>query len=325
MTSEHQADPLDPDDEPVREDASGIAGHAAESMEAAEVDAAADDDAADWSASDLDELYRETLEAMDQAEEVMQQAWQEVQGPDDDDRGGEVDDDESPDDRAAADGSSETAAVGGVEDTLAGSSRFPDDTADVEGETTIDLHAAMAAAGDDHAARLTPLQVLEAALFVGGEPLTIRRLQTLLRDRFEPEAIVDLVEELDQKYQEQLRPYGVVLKEGGYRLCLRDEYEPVRSRVYGFGPREIRLTQDHLEVLSLVAYHQPVTRDEMEEAAGRGVAGTLRQLVRRELVGIERTPDDPKNVRYVSTDRFLEVFGLGGLDELPQADELSFR
>ncbi|MCA9114996.1 MAG: SMC-Scp complex subunit ScpB, partial [Planctomycetaceae bacterium] len=286
----------------------------------------ADDSASaeDFSTEDLDSLYQETLAAMDQAELAVQQAWHNIHSAD----GDEAEGDEAAAGDSDMDGQPSLEEDGTTSPASASTGDAPlDDDAEpgTSSAPPLNLHEAMAATGDERHPSVTPKQVLEAALFVGGDPLTVRQLQNLLRGRFERTAIVRLLEELNQQYEAQLRPYEIQLGEGGYRLNLRDEFEPIRSSAFGLGPREIRLSQDHLEILSLVAYHQPVTREEIEEATGRGVSGVLRQLVRRELIGVERDPEQPKLVRYVSTDRFLQVFGLGGLDELPQADELSFR
>ncbi|MBW3540017.1 MAG: SMC-Scp complex subunit ScpB [Planctomycetes bacterium] len=168
-------------------------------------------------------------------------------------------------------------------------------------------------------------QVIEALLFVGGEPLTAKRICGVLRGEFEPEFIDGVVDELNQRYADEERPYRVRLGEGGYRMQLEGEFEPVRNRVFGYGPREIRLSQDVLEVLSLVAYRQPLARDDVLELAGTSATAALAQLLRLELIVLERGPGGRSDVSYRTTKRFLDVFGLGGTDELPQADELSFK
>ncbi|MGH7201991.1 MAG: SMC-Scp complex subunit ScpB [Planctomycetaceae bacterium] len=169
--------------------------------------------------------------------------------------------------------------------------------------------------------RVTPRQVIEAALFVGGEPLTVRQLCSLLRDEFDREHVESILDDLNRQYDEEQRPYEIGFGEGGYRMMLRPQFESVRNKVYGYGPREVKLSQDALEILALVAYRQPISRRQIEETAGRG--NVLRQLVRRELIALDRTAGD--DVCYRTTDRFLKVFGLRNLDELPQAEDLQFK
>ena len=87
-----------------------------------------------------------------------------------------------------------------------------------------------------------------------------------------------------------------------------------------------KLSQEALEVLSLVAYRQPISRGQLERAGKTNPAATVRQLVRRELIAIERNTNSPQEVNYRTTPRFLQVFGLKDLEELPQSDDdFSFK
>lgn len=173
--------------------------------------------------------------------------------------------------------------------------------------------------------RLTPQQVLEAALFVGGIDLTLKRLCGLLHDEFSPERIEGFIEELNEKYAAQERPYEIRFGEGGYRMQLRSDFDDVRNRVFGMGPKEIKLSPDALEVLSLVAYQQPVPAERISELRGSNASSILRQLLRRRLIALERSGEERQTIFYRTTPRFLQVFGLGSLDDLPQSDDLSFK
>ena len=186
-----------------------------------------------------------------------------------------------------------------------------------------DLVPPAAAAGS--APRLIPRQILEAALFVGGASLTSKKLASLLRAEFDSEFIEHAIDELNSTYRAQERPYEIRLGEGGYRLTLRSSFESVRNRVFGMGPREVRLNQEALEVLALVAYQQPVSREEIEETRQSPAGTVLRQLLRREMIAIERSAGSAEKVAYRTTDRFLDAFGLASLEELPQAEELNFK
>jgi segregation and condensation protein B len=108
-------------------------------------------------------------------------------------------------------------------------------------------------------------------------------------------------------------------------MTLRPEFDRVRNRVYGLGPKEVKLSQEALEVLALVAYRQPVSQQQIEEACKKNAGGLLRQLLRRELVVIERPDKKQKDVQYRTTARFLSLFGLADIDELPRADELDLK
>lgn len=82
----------------------------------------------------------------------------------------------------------------------------------------------------------------------------------------------------------QNRPYEIRLSDDGYRITLCSDFEPVRNRVYGYGPKQVRLSQETLEILALVAYRQPISRRRTEELAGRNAGSALRQLTERGLL-----------------------------------------
>ena len=173
--------------------------------------------------------------------------------------------------------------------------------------------------------RVTPHQVVEAALFVGGVSLTVKKLATLLGTDSNTNQIEEILDELNAQYTSENRPYEIKLVEGGYRLELRSEYDRVRNRVYGLGPKEVKLSQDAVEVLALVAYRQPITKSTIEKLGKSSPSGALRQLLRRQLIRIERGKSRKDDIKYHTTPRFLSLFGLGDLEELPQADELNLK
>ena len=102
----------------------------------------------------------------------------------------------------------------------------------------------------------------------------------------------------------------------GYVLRVDRRYAAIRERLYG-GPREARLNQPALDVLSLVAYRQPVPKAEIDAARGADSGTVLRQLVRLGLVAVSGVGDSNEPA-YETTPRFLEVFRLRDLDDLPE-------
>lgn len=200
------------------------------------------------------------------------------------------------------------------------------------GSTTSPWKPAPEVNSADAAANATPddpplsaPQVIEVCLFVGGPALTAGKLASVLKGEYTAQFVEDTIEALNRRYQAEGRPYEIRLGEGGYRLVLRDEYERLRHKVYGLGPREVRLSQEALEVLAIVAYHQPVAESVIAELGKPQPGSTLRQLLRRDLISVDRAPDDPKDVRYATTPRFLSLFGLGTLNDLPRPDELLYK
>lgn len=169
---------------------------------------------------------------------------------------------------------------------------------------------------------VSPRNILEAMLFVGtptNEPLTREEAASRMRG-VTPEELDQLVEQLNGQYDALGCPYHIVTAGAGYRMVLRDEFHSLRDNFYG-KVRQARLSQAAVDVLSVVAYRQPVTREDVDELRGKDSGGLLRQLVRRELLRVEMPKAKGDGRYYFTTERFLALFGLRDLDDLPQSEE----
>jgi segregation and condensation protein B len=164
------------------------------------------------------------------------------------------------------------------------------------------------------------LRIIEAMLFVGGAPLTAARACEAIRG-LTPEDFQQAVDALNRSYRSQGRPYQLQMQDHGYVLTVRPRFAGVREKLYG-GVREARLSQAAVDVLSLVAYRQPATRQEIDSLRGADSGGVLRLLVRHGLVALQRGEGEDKEVRYVTTQRFLDLFHLRSLEDLPQTQDL---
>ena len=104
-------------------------------------------------------------------------------------------------------------------------------------------------------------------------------------------------------------------------MVIRSEFEKVRDRFYG-PIREAKLSQAAVEVLALVAYNQPTTSEKISQLRGHPSGSILSQLVRRQLLRFEKPEKKPRTPVYHTTPRFLKLFGLSNLEELPKNQEL---
>ncbi len=176
---------------------------------------------------------------------------------------------------------------------------------------------------DDVACPVCPSSILEAMLFVGrrdGRPLRVQEAADLMRG-VEPGEIPGLVDTLNRRYRATGCPYEIQSERGGYRLALARPFYSMRDRFYG-RIREARLSQAAIDVLAIVAYEQPLTAERITELRGKSSAHIVRQLVRRDLLRIVRPEEEPAVAQYHTTDRFLRLFGLADLDDLPRSEEL---
>jgi segregation and condensation protein B len=170
---------------------------------------------------------------------------------------------------------------------------------------------------------ITPKSIVEAILFVGhptAEPLTSERIAALMRG-VQPAEVDDLVRELNAEYAALAAPYRIESVGAGYMIALQTEFGPLRDTYHG-RIREARLSQAAIDVLAIVAYHQPVTAEPIDRLRGKPSGAILSQLVRRDLLAIDRSAETKSKPLYRTTSRFLELFGLDNLSELPRSHDL---
>jgi segregation and condensation protein B len=160
------------------------------------------------------------------------------------------------------------------------------------------------------------LRMLEALLFAAEEPLDTKALATSLPEGADTEALLN---ELQAQYEKR----GVTL------LCVADKWQFRTAPDLAFllrkeKPEQKRLSRAALETLAIVAYHQPVTRAEIEDIRGvalsKGTIDALMEIGWVKIRGRKRTPGRP--VTYGTTEAFLVQFGLESVGHLPGTDEL---
>lgn len=158
----------------------------------------------------------------------------------------------------------------------------------------------------------------EAALFSVARPLTLAELARAL-EVDEPgarRAVEGLRDHLDRC------GHGVQVAEvaGGYQLVSRARFFGVVRRAAG-GVRRPVLSKAAIETLAIVAYRQPVSRADIEHLRGVNCEGPLGTLLERGLIEVAYRGDGPgRPVYYRTTRRFLEMFGLASLENLPPLD-----
>ncbi len=163
-------------------------------------------------------------------------------------------------------------------------------------------------------------RIIEALLFAGDQPLTPASAAVAVRG-LSSEQFRAAIDELSRQYRRQGRPYAIQSRPEGFTLALKAGFANVRQRLTA-GPREAKLTVPMLDVLAVVAYKQPVTRNEIDALRGADSVAILRQLVRLNLVAVQDAVPGTTEPAYNTTPRFLELFGLRTLDDLPQTADL---
>lgn len=170
---------------------------------------------------------------------------------------------------------------------------------------------------------MNPLtQLIEAALFAAARPLTLEELSALDPDVSLAEVKAAL-EQLREHYDFDGHGVEVVEMGGGYQVMTRPSLAAALERAQ-VAQRSPRLTAAMLETLAVIAYRQPVGRNEIEEIRGVNASGVLRSLQERGLIEVVgRSEGMGRPLLYGTTPMFLELLGLPDLANLPRADEFS--
>ena len=165
-------------------------------------------------------------------------------------------------------------------------------------------------------------RIIEALLFASGEPLTVEQIVSAV-DGLDAKSAGTLLSELQSHYDKGKHGFQLVEVQNGYQLTTRADYSEWVRRL--FAKRiSSRLTTAALEALAIVAYHQPVTRADVEEIRGVNSDSVLNSLIERKIVTIAGRKDVPgRPLLYATTDAFLRHFGLRDLTDLPSLEELS--
>jgi segregation and condensation protein B len=162
---------------------------------------------------------------------------------------------------------------------------------------------------------------IEAVLLASGETLSAERIRDVLGL---PSAVHvrEALPGIRERWAQARLPVEIQDVAGGHRITTRPEYGEYVRRLWR-RPAADRLSATLLETLSIVAYKQPVARAEIERIRGVQAGDALRGLLDRRLVKVAGRSDQPgRPLLYATTVRFLEVFGLSGLEDLPNAKDL---
>ncbi|HZZ41819.1 MAG TPA: SMC-Scp complex subunit ScpB [Tepidisphaeraceae bacterium] len=163
------------------------------------------------------------------------------------------------------------------------------------------------------------LGVMEALLFSAHHPLTAGRLAELL-ELDSTKYVRRGIKELNQSYEETGRSFRVEQVAGGYQLLTLPEFGEILQKMHQ-READTKLTKSALETLAIIAYKQPILRADIEAIRGVACGETIRSLMEKHLVKIGGRAELPgRPILYGSTKRFLELFGLNSLKDLPQQE-----
>ncbi len=161
--------------------------------------------------------------------------------------------------------------------------------------------------------------IIETLLFVADTPLSTDRIKSVVSA--DAKAIKEVLSQLSAEYEERKGGFSLMEIAGGYQIRTRPEYsEWIKKLVQ---PNPLRMSKAALETLTIIAYKQPIIRSEIEHIRGVDSGGILRMLLELKLIRVLGRKEIPgRPLIYSTTKRFLEIFGLKDLKDLPTPEEI---
>jgi segregation and condensation protein B len=162
--------------------------------------------------------------------------------------------------------------------------------------------------------------IIEAVLFSSSRPVTVKQVARRLEE-FPVQDIEEAFRALVGEFADPGRSVEIVEVAGGFQMRTKVAYREYVKRFVR--EKDVGLSRPMLETLSIIAYKQPVTKKEIDVVRGVDSARALRHLLERKLVEMAgRNGDAGKRIVFRTTPRFLEVYGLKSLEDLPTYKEI---
>ncbi|MCX7883073.1 MAG: SMC-Scp complex subunit ScpB [Brevinematales bacterium] len=165
--------------------------------------------------------------------------------------------------------------------------------------------------------------LVEAILFVHGKAYDKKELSTILDCSLED--LEKLIEEMNTVYKESKRGLVIIPVAGGYQLVTNPHYHQEMNELFG-RRNENKLPQSALETLAIIAYKQPISKEEIDKIRGVSSSRSLNTLLALKLITISGTSEDVlQSPLYTTTERFLEFFRINSLEDLPSLSQLEWQ
>jgi segregation and condensation protein B len=195
-------------------------------------------------------------------------------------------------------------------------------TAEPDCEGSVELTAAAEQTQEEQKPDVTIDSVIEAILFASDEPLSIDRLISIAEFTGGAKQMRQCVETLNQQYADAGRAFRIEEIAGGFQMMTMPEYNIWLKKLLR-DRGDNKLTAVALETLAIIAYKQPIIRADIEAIRGVACGEMIRSLMYKGLVKIVGKAEIlGRPLLYGTTKKFLEVFGLSTLKDLPKVEEL---
>ncbi len=167
---------------------------------------------------------------------------------------------------------------------------------------------------------ISTCSVVEAILFAADEPVGVRKIVEIINAGGVKE-VKKHIRTLNKKYRKMDCAFRIEELAGGYQMLTLSAYNPWLSKLIKVRS-ESKLTAAAMETLAIIAYKQPIMRVEIENVRGVAAGEMIRQLIEKGLVKITgRAEELGRPLLYGTTQKFLDIFGLATIKDLPQPED----
>ena len=167
---------------------------------------------------------------------------------------------------------------------------------------------------------------IESLIFCSSSPISLDEIQDCLNELFETDIAVEeikaIVESLSEKYEAEQYSFSIASVAGGYEFLTKPAHQASISILLKQKSKR-RLSTSALETLAIIAYKQPLTRQELDDIRGVDSSGVIKTLLDKKVIapaGRKKVAGRP--IMYRTTQKFLEYFGLKDLSDLPTLEDL---
>lgn len=168
--------------------------------------------------------------------------------------------------------------------------------------------------------------IIESLIFASEEQISSKQIREILSSfsiKTDVNKIEQAVDKLNEEYNESGNSFEIIKIAGGFQFATRKEYGVYVGKLFDEKQRK-KLSQSSIETLAIIAYKQPITRNEIEFIRGVNVDYIVNSLLERDLVCITGRAETPgRPILYGTTDTFLKVLGLNSLIDLPKLKEIN--
>ena len=162
--------------------------------------------------------------------------------------------------------------------------------------------------------------IIEAVLFAAGDPVELERLADIVD--VDKRSLREILKKMMDSYNFERRGIHIIRMQDSYQMCTNGVYAEYIGRL-AEPPRKQNLSNAALEVLSIVAYKQPVTRSTIEHIRGVNCDYIVNRLIERNFIEEKGRLEAPgRPILFGTTQHFMRAFGISELDELPEFDSL---